>query len=48
MFPLLQQKFMKLLFTNPTHFDHEDGGSMYLQNVGNTAHIHRVQGPSAE
>jgi hypothetical protein len=31
-----------------THFYPEDEGSMYLQYVGNTAHIHTVQNPRAE
>jgi hypothetical protein len=26
----------------PTHFDPEEGGSMYLRNVGNIAHIHTM------
>jgi hypothetical protein len=26
-----------------THFDPEDGGIMYLRNVGNAAHIHTLQ-----
>lgn len=31
------------LFT--THFDSEDGGSMYFRNVDNIDHIHTVQRP---
>jgi hypothetical protein len=29
--------------TDPTHFD--TGGSTYLQNIGNTAHIHALRRP---
>jgi hypothetical protein len=29
----------------PPYSDPEDGGSMYLRNVGNTAHIHTLQTP---
>jgi hypothetical protein len=33
--------------TYSTHFIPEDGGSIYLQNIGNTAHIHAVQRPKS-
>jgi hypothetical protein len=33
--------------TYPTHFVLEDGGSMYLRNIGSTAHIGMVQGPKS-
>jgi hypothetical protein len=28
------------LLSHPNHFDPEDGGSMSLQNIGNTVHFH--------
>jgi hypothetical protein len=28
---------------NFSHYSPEDGGNTYLRNVGNTAHIHKVQ-----
>jgi hypothetical protein len=31
-----------MVLTRYTHFDFEDGGSMYFQDVSNTAHIHSV------
>jgi hypothetical protein len=33
----------KLELTHLAHFDTEDGGSIYLRNVGNTTHIHKVK-----
>jgi hypothetical protein len=28
---------------HPANFDPEDGGSMYLRNIGNITHLHMVQ-----
>jgi hypothetical protein len=33
---------IKVLYTHVMHFDPEDGGSVYLQNISNIRHIHTV------
>jgi hypothetical protein len=35
------------LLAHPSHFDLEDGGSMYLRNVSNASHIQTVQRPKS-
>jgi hypothetical protein len=34
-----------LLYTFPTHFALEDGGTIFFQNVGNTVNFHMVIAP---
>jgi hypothetical protein len=35
------------LLAHPSHFDLENGGSMYLLNVSNASYIHTVQRPKS-
>jgi hypothetical protein len=31
------------ILTHPIHFDPQDGGRIYIRNVGNTAHMNAIQ-----
>jgi hypothetical protein len=43
-----QDLYIHKLLSHPTHFDPEDGGTMYLQNNSNTVHINTVQRPKSK